>query len=339
MDPICHTLVGAALARTGLERRTPLATSTLLIGANLPDIDVVSYAWGPLAALDFRRGWTHGVLALAVLPVLLAGGMLLWDRWRRRRHPARPPARGRQLLLLAALAIATHPVLDTLNTYGVRWLMPFSDRWFYGDGLFIVDVWVWLVLAVAVWASWRRGRGGAANAGAPARYGLALFATYAVIMTASAFTVRGLVAGAYRRHVGVAPRRVLASPVPLTPFRRTLVIEGREGYRVGEFFWLPWPHVEGGRTFALPHAGLSHDLFARAAHTPEARRFLRWARFPTWVVTGPGRDGSVYIIDLRYATGPTAGFGTLEIPVRNLRATIVQSTHPAPPRHPAREGS
>ncbi len=332
MDPICHTLVGAALARTGLRRRTALAVPTLLIGANLPDIDVVSYAWGELAALDFRRGWTHGILAIVVLPFLLTGVMLLWDRWRRRRDPARAQARGGQLLLLAALAIATHPVLDTLNTYGVRWLMPFSDRWFYGDALFIVDVWAWLILGVAVWASWRRARRGAPDDGAPARYGLAVFATYAVLMTASAFTVRGLVTGAYRRYVGVTPHRVLAAPVPLTPFRRSLVIEGREGYRVGEFFWLPWPHVDGGRTYALPKAGLSHELLSRAAATPDARRFLRWARFPTWVVTGPGRDRSVYIIDLRYATSPGAGFGTLEIPVRSLRATIVRLAFPTPAR-------
>ena len=34
MDPVAHTLTGAALARAGLDRRTPLALPTLLIGAN-----------------------------------------------------------------------------------------------------------------------------------------------------------------------------------------------------------------------------------------------------------------------------------------------------------------
>ena len=40
----------------------------------------------------------------------------------------------------------THPALDWLNNYGMRWLMPFDGRWFYGDALFIIDPWVWLVL-------------------------------------------------------------------------------------------------------------------------------------------------------------------------------------------------
>ena len=43
MDNVCHTLVGAALAESGLGRRTSLGFATLLIGANLPDLDVLAY--------------------------------------------------------------------------------------------------------------------------------------------------------------------------------------------------------------------------------------------------------------------------------------------------------
>src|SRR5688500_15656029 len=99
MDNLAHTLAGAALAKVGLERRTPLALPTLLIAANLPDIDALAYLRDPLFALTFRRGWTHGVLAMAVLPPLLAGAMLAWDRLvRLRRRPKAPPAPFRELL-------------------------------------------------------------------------------------------------------------------------------------------------------------------------------------------------------------------------------------------------
>jgi len=37
-----------------------------------------------------------------------------------------------------------------MNTYGVRLLMPFDGRWFYGDALFIVDPWIWLALGGAL---------------------------------------------------------------------------------------------------------------------------------------------------------------------------------------------
>lgn len=170
MDPVTHTLTGAALARSGLDRATPLATATLVLAANAPDVDILSYVGGPYFALATRRGLTHGVAALVVLPFVVAGAVLAWDRWiRRRRQPGAPPARAGPLLVLAAVGLLTHPVLDWMNTYGMRWWMPFDDAWSYGDALFIVDPWLWLLLGGAVFLSgpWRlRGRVGWALFGA-----------------------------------------------------------------------------------------------------------------------------------------------------------------------------
>ena len=72
MDPLAHTLAGAALAESRLGRTTRLAAPALYVGANLPDLDALTYvlADGDVS-LGFRRGWTHGVLAAVVLPVLL----------------------------------------------------------------------------------------------------------------------------------------------------------------------------------------------------------------------------------------------------------------------------
>jgi len=147
LDPITHTFTGAALAATGLRRATPLATAALLIGANAPDVDGLTYFAGGFVAIAFRRGWTHGVLALPLWPFVLTGLLLLWDaQVRRWRDPHAAPARAGPLLALSALAVLTHPTLDWLNNYGVRWLMPFDGRWFYGDALFIIDPWIWLLL-------------------------------------------------------------------------------------------------------------------------------------------------------------------------------------------------
>jgi inner membrane protein len=163
MDPLAHSLVGASLAQTGLKRLTPLATATLVLGANLPDVDGVCYFVSEDVALGVRRGWTHGVLALAVLPAALALLMLLVDRLVRRRwRSGASPARPGPLLALSYAAAVTHPLLDWLNAYGVRLLMPFSDRWFYGDALFIIDPWLWLLGASGVAIATSRGRAGLA---------------------------------------------------------------------------------------------------------------------------------------------------------------------------------
>ncbi len=158
MDPLAHTLFGATLAESGLKRKTALATGALIIGANLPDIDAVALLWGNDYALLIRRGWTHGVLAMIILPFLLTGILLLYDQFRRRNRlrstgksnwPG-PPVRSGPLLLISFLGVWSHPLLDWLNTYGVRLLAPFSDTWYYGDILFIIDPWVWLLLGAAV---------------------------------------------------------------------------------------------------------------------------------------------------------------------------------------------
>lgn len=127
-----------------------MALPTLVLAANGPDVDVFSYFVGSDTALGFRRGWTHGPIGVVVLPLLVVAIVIGWDRWRRHAEESRPEVSVRALVVLAYLGTLSHPTLDWLNTYGVRLLMPFSERWFYGDALFIVDPWVWLLLGGVV---------------------------------------------------------------------------------------------------------------------------------------------------------------------------------------------
>ena len=149
MDPICHTLVGATLSRTGLETKTRYAAATLIIAANLPDIDVVAHAMGTTASYAYRRGITHGIPALIILPILLAAAVWLFGR-NRGGGAQGPPVSFKGLLLLSTIGVVSHPILDWMNTYGMRWLMPIVDRWYYGDTLFIIDWIAWLILAVGL---------------------------------------------------------------------------------------------------------------------------------------------------------------------------------------------
>jgi inner membrane protein len=299
LDNLCHTLVGAALGEAGLKRTTPLAMATLLVGANLPDVDAVTYAFADApTSFEFRRGWTHGALAMAVLPLALASATTAWDRFvRRRRHPEKTPARFSALLLLAFISVLSHPLLDFLNTYGVRFLYPFSRRWFYGDALFIVEPWVWIALGVGVgWSAVRRRRGHPCPE-IPARSALGVTAVYVGAMLLSSAVGRGLVlatAGAE----GLSPGRAIVSPQAFDPLRRTISLEVRDGYRLGTLRWLSRPTV----SLASPLVARNdRDPFAvAAARTRDGRKFLVWARFPYFLVRREGDAAVVTIRDARY---------------------------------------
>ncbi len=156
MDPLAHTLFGATMAEAGLKRKTAMATAALVIGANIPDVDGLAMLVSSDYALLVRRGWTHGILALMIWPFFLTGILMGIDRMfqRRRERSGRvrngPPMNPRWLLGGSFLGVWSHPLLDWLNTYGVRLLMPFDETWFYGDTLFIIDPWFWLLTGAAV---------------------------------------------------------------------------------------------------------------------------------------------------------------------------------------------
>ena len=336
MDPLAHTLVGANLASTRLGERTALAGAALVIGANLPDVDAILYFTGHRdLALGFRRGWTHGILALAVLPLLLTGLLMLYARLRR---IAVAP---RWLLILSFLAVLTHPFLDWLNNYGMRWLMPFRGTWSYGDSVYIMDPFLWLVLGsgwlarrratpvnLAIWGffsaaiAWVVGQRSASYLVIVAIVAVALlaallwrtdrsFAAVALIIAAiyigARLTIHEVTANSIRREVPNV-QRLMASPHPIDPLRWEVVAQTAGGYRYGRFHWL-----RGGLT-------LEPDVLPLPADTPEWRAarehpaiqgFLTWMRFPWYEVEQTPEGKRVLIHDARYAVRrrPGGGFG------------------------------
>lgn len=319
MDNVCHTLTGAALAESGLARRTALGYATLLVAANLPDIDVFSFVGGPLASLEWRRGWTHGVVAVAVLPVLLTAAIVLLDFVARRMSNAVLPSEVRpgQILVLSYIGVLSHPLLDTLNTYGVRWLLPWSHQWTYGDTLFIIDPWLILVLAAGVWASRARrlARQRTVVPERPARLALAVALAYILVMAVSgAAASRDAVRELRQRYPG-AVRSVMAGPVAINPFRRDIVVTQDDAYRTATFDWLRQPHIDPASIDSFPVNPPAVPAVARAEASVAGRRFLGWARFPTFSVDSGSSGQTVHIIDLRYARQPGARFGSVSIPV------------------------
>ena len=175
MDNLTHSLVGAVLGQAGLKRLSGLGLPTLIIAANIPDIDAGCTVYG-IESLAMRRGLTHGPIAMLVLPVLLTGAMVAWDRWQSKRGTRpidRPEVKPFALFLLALIGTLSHPAFDWLNNYGIRLLEPFSHQWFYGDSIFIIDLWMWIGLGTAVWLSRKREKAKQPSWRQPARAAIA----------------------------------------------------------------------------------------------------------------------------------------------------------------------
>ncbi len=223
---------------------------------------------------------------MVVLPVLLAGAMVLLDRWRSTEH--RPRVAWRGLLLLAVLGVWSHPLLDLLNVYGVRLLMPFSDHWYKADALFIMDPWLWLVLGAGLLIGRLR------RSERPSRGALAMFAGYAVAMTLIGGVSRRLVA----EKTGVSAR-TMAAPVFGNPFRREVLRDLGPEYQAGELvLGFPSTYSSSGTV----KTGRDLPGVAEAQRTPKAQWFLRWARFPVFASRPASGGLEISIQDLRFGT-------------------------------------
>jgi inner membrane protein len=308
MDNLCHTLAGAALGEAGLKQRTALGMGTLLIASNLPDIDVAVFATDTLA-MSFRRGWTHGVLAMAVLPALFAGTMFAWGRFarprsRRSEDPTLQAAVDlRGLLLLAYVGSWLHVFMDWLNSYGVRLLMPFSNRWFYGDALYIIDPILYVIFAAAIILARRARNQGHATPSRPARIGLALAGGYVALMLAANLWARAEVRQGLLRARQAADTRFMVTPVLFNPIRREVIIDLGDRYEKGVLWFEPLPHFRpagfGVDTNATDPAAI------QASQTPRFQAYLRWSRFPFFVIERTLARTRVYLSDYRYS-GPSA---------------------------------
>jgi len=172
MDNITHSLAGLLLAESAVRLRAraehaepsprfrAVAAVASLIAANLPDGDLLYTGIGAsrLQYMLQHRGYTHTVV------LALVGGLLVWCvamlvwRWQTRRFPEASDARW--LLGLLVVSTLSHLVLDWTNSYGVHPFWPFDNRWRYGDAVFIIEPWLWVVsiptLVAATTRRWAR---------------------------------------------------------------------------------------------------------------------------------------------------------------------------------------
>jgi len=291
-------MAGWALGQAGLKTTTRKGLAALILAANMPDIDVFfgNAPWDPLA---IHRGFTHGLVGgVVVMPPILAGLLWLLDRWqlsRDKQFKSGLTMRFGWLVLLCYLGALTHPLLDLLTTYSVQLLSPFSNRWFHADGLFIIDLWIWLVLAVSIGLSkelqargrsWRR----------MAQAGVAIVVCYIganLLLTQSA--------NAAVHSVSPTAKAIFASPPPAMFWRRDMVWREDGCYRRAGF--RPFRGGLGPVTECQP-TNMNNPLVREAIRRdPSLRKFLKWSILPQADVIHERCSAHVFIGDARYGEG------------------------------------
>lgn len=305
MENLTHTLVGLMMARCGLEKTAPRGAGMMMIAANIPDIDAVTWFSWPLY-LEVHRSYTHSLAfspLMAVLPLLMTRAGFSWRPY------------------LASLAgVWSHLLLDWTNAYGVRMLLPFSPRWLRLDTVNLIDPWIWALLLIALAApalsKLVSGEIGALPGSGPRRAWawFALLGLFAYESGRVAAHDRAIEVMGARVYNGAPARNISAFPDQWNPLKWRGVIQGGDPAQGTGFVTIVPVDLTGDFD---PSAGHTDYEAAPSPAIEAARRtrtfqgFLRFSQLPFWRAT-PGADGTmIEVVDLRFGTPEQPGFAAV----------------------------
>lgn len=302
------------MGRAGLNRKTALATLTLTLAAEAPDLDVIAGFWGRAFGFEHHRGFTHSLVGVPVVGVVVVGFVyLVWRlRGRKVKDPKLPPRWG-ILFLFACLAGLSHILLDFTNNYGVRPLWPFSERWYSWDIMYIVDPVMlgMLILGLMIpslsglidqeLGVRRKGPRGRVAASA-ALIGIVLL--WGLRDYEHRRAVNALEARTYN---DADPVRVSAYPSMIDPFHWTGVVETPAFFALAPVNSLE-PEVDPEGRMEIRYKPEETPITIAAKKSYAGRVFLDWAQYPiTETETIEDSPGGyvVHFQDLRYVQVPS----------------------------------
>jgi len=305
LEPVTHFLAGACLGRAGLNRKTALATLTLTLAAEAPDLDVLSRFGGRTFAFAHHRGFTHSFLGLPLDAAVVVGFVyLIWRvRGRKLKDPNLPPRWG-LLFLYACLAGLSHILLDFTNNYGVRPFWPFSERWYSWDIVFIFDPILFglllLGLIVPSFFSLIDQEIGVRSRGPRGRIAatLALLGVILLWGLRDFEHRRAVSALATRTYESMDPLRVSAYPSLADPFHWYGVVETPSFFVLAPVDSLR-PEVDPEGRLEIRYKPEETPITLAAKRSYLGRVYLDWAQYPITQTEALNRADGGYIVDFQ----------------------------------------
>lgn len=348
-------LTGACMGRSGFNRKTALATVTMVLAAEAADADVLWEFRGSIAGLQHHRGITHSFVGVPFVAAAVLGIVFLLHRFRSRKRlaaasssgsSARLPARWGYLYFCAVLAALSHLLLDYTTAYGIRLFEPFNYRWYSWDIVYILDpvIWILLIAGLAVPAlfSLINQEIGARSKGPHGRGGaIAALLLLVVIWGYRDYQHRRAVSamGSFLYH-DAQPIRLAAYPYMINPFHWHGVVETADFFETVPVNSLgPEVDSQNGELFYKPP---ETDVTLAAKSSYLGRVYLDWAVFP--YLTQRKLEGNAgYLVefqDLRYTypsltvprRAPLGGFVLLSPDRRVLEEGMNSSRSPSEDR-------
>lgn len=300
MEPITQMAVAATMARAGVRRFSPLATTAVVVASVIPAIDFLSVLGGPHAYLVGHRTFTHSIIGGVVLAVLVA-----WVLWRIGRKWEPEPARFLGLLGAALCGVAGHLLLDLGDNYGEKLLWPFNGKWYAWNLWPQLDPWLLLLLLVALGVPWLLSVVGE-EMGAQRRRGVSISGIVALLLVASYCGWRArlhsqvLVELYSNTYHGQQAQSVEAFPKPMSPRDWRGLINTYKSIDVVQVQLGSNPHFDPD--MALTHFKPENSPTLKAAErAPGLATWRSFARFPVAEVTSTEKGGhDVFFRDLRY---------------------------------------
>ncbi len=311
MEPITHFLTGACLGRAGLNRKTALATLTLTLAAEAPDLDILGRLRGPAFGFAHHRGFTHSFLGVPLDAMVVVGFVyLLWRlRGRKVKDPKLPPRWG-LLFLFACLAGLSHILLDFTNAYGVRPFWPFSERWYSWDIVFIFEpiMFTFLLLGLIVPSIFSLiDKEVGARQLSPRGRIAAILALVAVVLLWGVRDYehrRAINALQSRTYDNADPVKASAYPALASPFHWYGVVETSNFFVLAPVDSL-LPEVDPEEKMQIRYKPEETPITLAAKRSYLGRVYLDWAAYPITQTEDLNPGYIVNFQDLRYAQLPS----------------------------------